>query len=108
MVSKAWFARGCRMAPVLTLMMLAAAVPLAAAQRLVGPGLDNPDWVTIGHDPGDSRSQPNEHAIGTSTAAALVPRWIAATAATSRVRRRSRTAPSTSATSPAATTGGMV
>ncbi len=79
MVSKAWFARGCRMAPVLTLMMLAAAVPFAAAQRLVGPGLDNPDWVTIGHDPGDSRSQPNEHAIGTSTAAALVPRWIAAT-----------------------------
>jgi polyvinyl alcohol dehydrogenase (cytochrome) len=45
----------------------------------VGPGLDNPDWTTIGHDPSGSRSQPNEHTINAGNVDALVPKWIATT-----------------------------
>ena len=75
-------AQGWRRIVFLAVALLALAVgtqALAGSGGLVGPGLDNTDWVTIGHDPSDTRSQPNEPTINTGNVDALVPKWIATT-----------------------------
>ncbi len=66
--------------PAVALLALAVGIQaLAASGGLSGPGLDNTDWITIGHDPSDTRSQPNEQTIKTGNVDALVPKWIATT-----------------------------
>lgn len=52
----------------------------ADSSGFVGPGVDNPGWSTIGHDPSGTRSQPNEHTINVRNVDALVPKWVAGTA----------------------------
>src|SRR5262249_35639555 len=38
------------------------------------------DWPMVNHDPANSRHQPEERTITTSTVARLAPRWILTTA----------------------------
>ena len=65
------------------------AVGVPDPSSLVGPGLENADWNTIGHDPGDSRSQPNEHTITTRTSARSLRSGSRRRPATSPARRSS-------------------
>jgi polyvinyl alcohol dehydrogenase (cytochrome) len=64
----------------IALLALAASTQaLGVSGGFVGPGLDNTDWITIGHDPSGTRSQPNEQTINAGNVDALVPKWIAPT-----------------------------
>src|SRR6266540_1295177 len=51
---------------------------LTVAQAVAGDG--NKDWISIGHDPENSRNQPFERDIGPSNVNRLAPLWIATTA----------------------------
>jgi polyvinyl alcohol dehydrogenase (cytochrome) len=50
----------------------------AVAQAVAGDG--NKDWISIGHDPENTRSQPFERDIGPSNVSRLAPAWVATTA----------------------------
>jgi outer membrane protein assembly factor BamB len=54
--------------------------PPAAASALPACSATGPapggDWRAYGHDPANTRSQPDEHTLGTARAASLAPAWV--------------------------------
>jgi polyvinyl alcohol dehydrogenase (cytochrome) len=71
-----------RSSPKRRLRRFALAAALAAlavvSQAVAGDG--NKDWVMIGHDPENSRSQPSERELGPSNVNQLTQKWVATTA----------------------------
>jgi polyvinyl alcohol dehydrogenase (cytochrome) len=61
----------------IVLAVVLASALAAVTQAVAGEG--NANWVTIGHDPQNSRNQPFERHIRPSTVSRLAPAWVATT-----------------------------
>src|SRR5262245_28795720 len=66
--------RASRLALILTL-----AAAFAAAARPTAKDDDESEWRMIGHDPTNTRNQPDEHTIGAANVHRLALKWVATT-----------------------------
>jgi polyvinyl alcohol dehydrogenase (cytochrome) len=53
--------------------------PLPPVIAPVAPVAGGAEWASIGHDPANTRDQPDEHIINTSNVSQLAPKWVATT-----------------------------
>src|SRR3954452_14303013 len=65
--------------PVLALLAAAVTPAAAAAAPCSAPAPPGGDWPSYGHDAANTRTQPDEHALGTDKAGALAPAWVFST-----------------------------
>jgi polyvinyl alcohol dehydrogenase (cytochrome) len=70
------FLAGLATAAVLTIATPAAAATTSCSSAPSASG----EWPVYGHDPANTRSQPDEHALGPQAAATLAPAWTFSTA----------------------------
>jgi polyvinyl alcohol dehydrogenase (cytochrome) len=74
MKGNSWFA------PLAILIALALLSASALAEDDHGDGASHAQWRVAGQNPGDTRSQPNEHRISKSNVGELTPKWVFTTA----------------------------
>src|SRR5947199_3259887 len=61
----------------------AAASGVAAAATPCAASATGGEWPSYGHDPANTRTQPDEHGIGPSNVSGLKPAWVFSTSSTS-------------------------
>jgi polyvinyl alcohol dehydrogenase (cytochrome) len=71
-----------RLLPCLVVLLAAVFAPgsaSAASAPCDGPPMAGGEWPSYGHDLANTRSQPDEHTIGTDNAGGLAPAWVFST-----------------------------
>src|SRR5437763_10125013 len=69
-----------RLSKIVLILIITVLAAFAGAARILATVGGGPDWVMIGHDSTNSRSQPFERTVGPTNADRLALKWVATVA----------------------------